>query len=230
MVNVGVWGLWIVVLVNALLGIVVFTENRTAITRIFLFFTLACAGWAASNALFVTVPTDMRFLVALVSYSVAASLGFLFYIFCKALVSGAATWGVREKIIGAFGLAVVILSGLPGIVGQEVTDDLRIITNLPMLVLYGLFLLAFFGMGLVILLKVSAGKHDVVLKTRARIMLVGLSIAVLVGIICNLLLPLIGVYEFVQFGPLGSIFLVLSSAYGIVKHGLFDIRQEMPLI
>ncbi len=217
------WCLWIAAAFSILQGLVVFLENQSIATKRFLIFTTACAGWVASNALFVTVSSSARLSVALLSYSFAAALAVSFYFFCRALVYGTVQQHSEQRMM-LIGLATILLSGMPGIVGLSTTSDLRIHTNTTTLTLYGLLLLLFFGLGLRALMRAARSGKNKALRAQAQVMLLGLSAAVTIGVTLNLIMPLFGIYSFVVFGPLSSVFLIASSTYAIVRHQMFDIR------
>lgn len=204
-------------------GVVFFQRPKQAISRHFFVFVIGVAGWTVSNALFTeNVGEQTRFGIALASYGFAAILALNFFLFCHDLALKKYS---RKVLIGAtlLGIATAVASMVPGIVGYGV-DGLTILTHGVGLAGYGAVLLLFFGTGLWRLIHTMHRVRGRVRKQRISIVLLGLSVSAAIGVGCNLILPMFGNYSLVQFGPLGSIVLVVACAYAIVRHSLFDIK------
>jgi len=217
--------LWVSALLALFLGLVVLTQGaRTRLTFRFFFFILSCSVWIVSNALFIMVEPEYRLPVGLLSYGAAAFLALYFYLFCRSLTDSNPSSKLEKSIIviGAFN---ALVSMVPGVVGQEVTTNLAIVTNLQGLLLYAVVLLGLFGAGLVVLVRNLVQSKNIRQKKRIAVLITGLIVGIIFGVGCNLFLPLIGNYSFVQLGPVGSLALVVASTYAIVRHQLFDIRQ-----
>lgn len=216
--------LGVAAVVTLALGAIVFLQyNRQAMHRHFAWLSFGIAGWIASNALFARVPEDeSRFLMGLVSYGFAAFLALHFFLFCQAIsvkkYSPRVVLGA--KVVGA---ATTILSMVPGVVAYGV-DGLSIDTRTLGLLAYGLVLVLLLGGGLR-LLVISVGlARSKPQRSRILSVLIGLSAAAAIGAVCNLILPLLDNYSLTQYGPLGSVALVVICAYSMVRHGLFDIK------
>lgn len=207
----------------ALALLVVSQQSRTSTNRHFFVFALSVAGWTIANALFVEDITEqIRFTLALVSYGFAAVLALNFFLFCHDLAvkkySAKIISGV--KIIGAI---VGIASVIPGVVAYGV-DELAVKTHLGGLLGYAAVLLMLFGAGLWLLIRTMRKARSRSDRDRIRAILIGLSLSAVIGVVCNLILPLFNNYALVTYGPLGSLILVGVCAYAMVKHSLFDIK------
>ena len=202
------------------LGIIVFfQQNRQPMNVNFALLSFSIAGWIISNALFASVDTEStRFTIGLVSYGFAAFLALTFFLFCLDIAEKEhRTMRLAAKLVG---IPTIILSMAPGIVAYGV-DGLSMKTNIVGLLAYAIVLILLFGGGLWSLLQASKSSHSQIDKDRNTIVLLGLFIAVLVGIVCNLILPLFDNYSLVQYGPLGSVALVAVCTYSIIRYGLF---------
>lgn len=203
--------------------LVVSQQSRTSANRHFCVFVLSVAGWTISNAFFVEgVAEQIRFTLALVSYGFAAILALNFFLFCHDLAvkkypSRVIIW---VKIFGVF---ASIVSVIPGVIAYGV-DGLAVKTHLAGLLGYAAVLLVFFGWGLWVLIRAMMSARSRSDRYRFRVILIGFSVAVLIGVGCNLFLPVFDNYAFVTYGPLGSLVLVAVCAYAIVRHSLFDIK------
>lgn len=203
--------------------LVVSQQSRTSANRHFFVFALSVAGWTISNALFVeNIAEQLRFVLALISYGFAAVLALNFFLFCHDLA-------VRKYpprlMVGAkiLGVLTATVSVIPGVVAYGL-DGLAVKTHLPGLLGYAAVLLLFFGLGLWVLIRAMIETRSRSDKHRIRVILTGLSLSSLIGVGCNLILPLFDNYAFVTYGPLGSLVLVAVCAYAIVRHSLFDIK------
>lgn len=210
--------------ITVLLGAtVLFQQPRQAIGRHFFLLAISIAGWTMSNALFTdNVDESTRFSIALVSYGFAAILALGFLLFCMDLSTKKYSKSIAAMTSVA-GIAVAVVSMIPGVVAHGV-DGLTVLTRGSGLAVYGVTLLLFLGAGLWLLIDalkiIRSQKH----RDRIAVVLLGLCVGVAIGVSFNLIMPLLGNYSFVQFGPLGSMVLVIACAYAIVKHGLFDLK------
>jgi PAS domain S-box-containing protein len=89
--------------------------------------------------------------------------------------------------------------------------------------LYLLHFIAYFTAGGVILSS-RYEKSSVVERIRYKYFLAGIILTCIVGATFNVILPIaFHVGYFIYFGPLGSIFVVISTAYAILKYRLMDV-------
>ncbi len=62
-------------------------------------------------------------------------------------------------------------------------------------------------------------------RSRAKVLLVSIGIAIAMISITNVLLPVVwGIFSFTMLGLFAGMFIIVGVSYGIVRHGLFDIR------
>jgi len=61
-------------------------------------------------------------------------------------------------------------------------------------------------------------------NNQVKVVLFSLLVCATIGILCNLILPIYGNYEYVTVGPSGSLIFVFATAFAIVRHKMFDIR------
>lgn len=215
--------LTVAAIANALMGAMVYLGDRTSyVHRYFASFAAAVSLWVVTNALYVIVESELRLPVALASY-VSAMLLAMALLFFSLSYTKTAVKPFLKRMFVVLGLAACIYSGWPGVVATEVTDDLIIITNQSALLVYGAALLFFFAASVTVLVKsyISSIGID---RERIRLIVFGLSGAMVLGVFFNLILPLFGIYDYVQLGPVATLILVGASAFAIIYHGLFDIK------
>lgn len=208
-------------------GVVLVRNSQKRLNKYFFGLTFAVTGWTVTNILFAMLAGDARFAIALLSYGFAGFCGVFFCLFCvEYLFAETGRLYFNRRILRTAVVlsgALSVISVAPKIVGKSVTPEGEIVTNLPMLILYGLSLLAMIILGLraLFIARKSSNQNA---RQRTNIILYGLALTAIIGIFFNLVLPIQGIYSFVDVGPLGSLVLVASCAYAIAKHKLFDIR------
>lgn len=206
-----------------LLGTVVLMRNpRHRLHRSFFALSLSASLWILTNLVFAAVPNpDLQYDMALLSYGGAGLLGLFFLQYCLGLAN--VKWP-NLLAIGSYvlGFAMTGFSVLPGAIAQSVVDN-KILTNSVPLMLYGLYVFTYLITGIIVLLWRRA-KSKGVERSKITIVLLGLVLAAIVGVALNLVLPILGNYEFVKLGPVATLILVATSTYAIVHHRLFDIK------
>lgn len=217
MFDINFWVLGGIALFFLLLGALITARNpRSAINRTVLYFTFAVALWIWTNIVFQLVNDQMAYPIALLSYFAASLIGV--YVLRFALLL---TAHQPSRYLLLFGWAFSFATLLPGFLATNVKDH-SIITT-PFLNIYAVFLVGHFIATTVVLFKhrkVSFGVE----RARTNTMLIGLGLSFVGGSIFNLILPLMGNYSVVQFGPLMSAPLVTAMILAIIRQRLFDIR------
>ncbi len=89
--------------------------------------------------------------------------------------------------------------------------------------LFCLYFIGFFSTGFIIMArKFGSYKHHI--RSQAGSYLIGIIAMSLPGFVTNLYLPYFAVYDYIWIGPAMASIFVASVTYGIVKHGMFDVR------
>lgn len=216
--------------VNLVLGLfVVFRDARRVYARLFVSVSVLLTVWIITN--FFTnhnilgpVWVDLCNKLAFVSgYGVLLS-GLLFTY----------TFPVRKNlgkkemsIIGATSFIVVSLSMTELIAGSVSFDAAGrpIFSNGPLTWVYIVGFAVAIGMMARNLLGVTRKNHGDLKARQARFILLAFAGTAVLGLILNVILPLIvNSWDSTRYGPLVTVLLVATIAYAIVKHGLFDIR------
>lgn len=234
--------LFAVALINLALALVVFGHRPAqAVNRVFAVTGVSVALWTLTNALFRLSPSlatatlwaQLSYVAALMT---AASLLQFSRLYpankekskdekLKSEKSKTKPQGETIALILLWA-AAAFLSGLAFLTDAVIRDiDLstgRIITN------GGIYFIALFmllSLGTAFATFYSKQKRTRGLaRAQARYVLTGSALTAVIGLFCNLLLPLGGNYGWVWLGPVSSLFFVGFSVYSIVAHHLFDIR------
>lgn len=209
-----------VTVANVGLGVLVFLRNTRSLKyRYYLGLALSVGLWTSTNAVFRLIPPDQLLPVALLSY-VGAIMTATFFLLFNREFSGYRI--IPDSPIIAVGAIFAVLSLKPGIIATSVTGSREINTTFGIYAL-ALVLATFFVWGLV-LLVMFARKSRAALRNQARLMLLGMSVAIIMGVLFNLVLPIEHVYSYVYLGPSFTLVYLGVIAYAIFRHRLFDIR------
>lgn len=227
MTNVGIeasssYALVVVAILNLLLGTLVLTQaSKNRVNVLFAFMTYAMAAWVGTNALFLGSSGQTQFVAALLSYGAAAWLTVSFVHFCNAIVDRRLDANT-SKLVDISTVLLGAASVMPGFIAVEVRDG-EIVTQVFPLLFYGLAILTGLAIGNGLLLNAirHAPKSR---KNQYKVLLYGFAAGASFGAVCNLLLPMVGNYHFVAYGPVGLLLFVGAAVYAITRHNLFDIR------
>jgi len=218
--------LLIVTVANLVLALFVLWHNPKAeVNRVFALTALSVAGWTFTNALFqqtASVATATQ--VAAFSYLSAIVLGASFLHFAWIFPRRTAVSSNAKPILWGIALPVGLLSFVPGLVidAVDISGNRAIATTAGVWVI-ALFMFVTSCWAFGRLLAQHAQLHGVA-RAQSRYVLTGSALTAVIGLICNLLLPLLGNYSLVWLGPASSLFFVGFTVYSIIAHHLFDIR------
>ena len=226
--------LWILISVNIanlLLGVGVLVRNpRLLVNQVFAFLSFSIIFWATmnfladhSNELFTPLFTRLTLVGGIL---IVLSVVFLTRNFPngkaleKSVVNNAQPW--VALIMTALTLTpLVVEAAIPGANGAE-------LTNGPLYFLYIIYILqavVLFVFNLITQAKATKIGHQ---RNQIAIVLTGLLLYALFAILSNVILPLfMNNWTSSRYGPIFSLVLVVSIAYAIVRHRLFDIRWAL---
>ena len=136
---------------------------------------------------------------------------------------------VSNTLIGLSGLALAALIAVqPRFVTSEIVYrnyGKQVVLDSGQYALYGAYLLLCFCLAIFIIVRKRRQLRHVVAVQQTNIYLTGFIISAGLGVYFNLILPAFGNYQLIIIGPLMTAFWLLSTAYAIAKHRMFDIRS-----
>lgn len=195
---------------------------------------LSVACWTLGVTLYLSLPLDSVFLPLWVReyYIAAATLalslfGFSLYFPRRLHMKRWAYW-----LIGI--VYVILVAGIAsndGLIGEVIRNGQHDVELTPWW--YGLYVAFFLGLAIMALRNLFKGQMDARSKRRhhlerqLRVIVLGSALALLFGGWFNLILPLLGDYNYVWVGPLCTLMFVFTIIYAVVRQGLFDIRQAL---
>ena len=221
--------LLLVGILNASVALIVLSRNaRKALNIVFAVFTLAAALWGLGIAAFMMTDTaDVALRWAQFYYIaplvvVASSIPFT-----DVFPSGGK---IRKSklllaLAGFFILAIPIAVS-PSFLFEELiyhSWGKEIVLNKLIYAFYAIYLsLAFLATLIPLFSRLK--KERGIYKTQISVFISGYLSACIFGVLFNLVLPGFGNYQLIWIGPAASAIYVVATAYGIVKHKLFDVR------
>ena len=188
----------------------------------FVLFATSVGVWALGVGAFgIIQDTDIVSLLVPVYYIAALVIAYSLLLFCIAYtgyrISG---WMRLLAFVPTLGVAVVV--ALPGMFIGNIDAVSKSVELVPSAyIIYSLYFISYVGIGLVLLWRRAlSGKST----RRYKLLALWFSLCLIGGAVFNLLLPGLGMYQFVTLGPLFTFIMVAAVFYAIARHGLFDIR------
>lgn len=226
--------LFVVGLINAILGFVVFGRTKPGRERIvFMAIMVALALWLWGIALFIVSTSLWRSQVFVDVYYVAAisiaSSVLAFALIGANVRSSWLVWGLSyAPTVAWIFLTLLNPNGFVHVIAVGGSLSSRVEINQPLYVLYAALFCLYYAVALSILYATALKRRDI---DRRRKLLIahGIVVASLGGMLFNLFLPGMGLYDFIAIGPLFSLLFAASVTYSIVKYSLFDLRQSFLL-
>jgi len=192
----------------------------------FFLFLISFAVWAGanftSNLLSVTMETTLLLNRVLFFVSIICLLAVLKFITTmthqkESPVSAALLWIVT--IVG------IIVSFLPTTITDVYVTKSVVGVSFGITAYVYFLAVAYLGGSAVVRLFSGLKQKTALERSRARVLLVSIGIAIATISITNILLPVVwSIFTFTMVGLFAGMFIIAGVSYGIVRHGLFDIR------
>lgn len=212
---------------NLLLGFFVLRKNiKNAVNASYFLFAFGIFLWAITNAIFqITNSYILSFIVAIIAYYAGALLSLSFFYFTLVFPQEKSNLkNYHRKIILVWAIIWFFIVTLPDITLKDILFDNQIkgLLTGPGL-LFHFISIAALMFGGIINLFVKFHKSQGSIRQQILYVLIGVMVATIFGILFNLILPLAGNYSFVWLGPIFSVFILITTAYAIVRYHLMDI-------
>jgi signal transduction histidine kinase len=218
--------LFIVMLANlALAGVVWFSHARRSVRASYALVAVGVSLWALGNSLFQSADMQTALVWARLCDAAALMIVLAFLYFAHVFPSGRIS--TRFTVLFVLLTTIFITASLVpntfiSSVGQGVAGR-ALVRHFPAVYLFaavvgGGFLWAFWVLGQKLRFAAEVERAQV------AIVLVGAGIATALGVVMNLILPMLGNYTLVWLGPDMTSILLVASMYAITKHRLFESR------
>lgn len=213
---------------NLIFGCLVLAKSYKEIeNKSFFAISVGVFIWAVSHAIFDYISIDSLYIVPIASlpYVGAALIPISFLFF-------ATSWGERTLkmnkilvILVFFYVLIIILVLIPSAIISDVVieNSIKVIKFGKWYYLYSLYIISVFSISFYRLFH-KYNTTTNLLKIQTKYILLGTTVASLIGIITNLLLPAYGNFNFFWLGPTATIIMVLFIGYAIARYKLWDFK------
>lgn len=219
----------ITMLMNLVLGILIFTRQRTEYeSRVYTINILFILWWIASMLMYRTGTDPL--LWSTISLYLAPTFIASSFLYFTLLFPNSPVKNYENYLpwIALTNVCMAYLTATPGYVIKSVTyvaNSENIINFGFLYPLYAIYISGFFGAGLIILaFKHAHFKKNVLKRRQILYLLFGYSVASTTAMITNLILPYAGNFAFNWLGQVLTLFMVVPVTYAIFKHRLFDVK------
>ena len=219
----------ITLLLISFLGLhVYFSDKKNSLNRSFAFLIFSCFVWVFFNFMFDISKSEFFCLfwsrAALAGGALIAYSFYRFTLIFPRIKKYKFNYG---HIILAFTILFIILSPTKWNIESVYLKNgsYQIVVGflyIPFLIYFSIAILA--G---VLNLTYAYSAYSRLEKSQVKFILIGALIAVLTGISGSLILPILKVPQFTNFGPYGLLFFSAFTYYAIFKHRLFNIRVAL---
>ncbi len=224
--------LYIVALLNFLIGLVVLLRNHKSYANLVYFWLVfSVSVWAAGLAGFILSDNlTVALYWAKIYYLSALAISVSLFLFTRIFgFSRKTPFRLAEYfylgLATTFGLLLMLV---PGFLTGDVTETGALGKSVTLNKLHYFFFTVLFLSGFVAsLIRLWAAYKDKLNHLKAkqvRYLLVTIVASMLFGMAFNLVLPWLGNYDLIWVGPQFSIIFVIGTAIVIVRHKMFDIR------
>jgi len=218
-------------LVIGLGGFVLLKNPRNDINRTYFVFCLFITGFIVANFLLEYYTRLLNFGPALFAYRLAAMFGSLTApaVVCFAWNFPRKSTGVnmtKVVVVYLLGLVSAVLSFTPLYIVSivDIINGVRVMSFGVMYYLFGIFPWLFVVYSLKVLTDKYLQTTSSIEKDQIKYVFIGVLFGYIVALTFNLDIPILWTSKFEAIGPLGPIFLVICTAYAILKHRLLDIE------
>lgn len=214
-------------LLNLSLGAFVLKKSpKNSINISYFLFALGISSWTVTNAIFqATDNYFIAFYVCILAYYAGALIALPFFYFTLVFPAGYSNLKTYHKWIIAIIIVVwdAVIS-IPNLTLKGVSLDgpVKGLITGPGLNFHLLATILFLLAGIINLL-IKYKKVKGVLRWQISYILLGVFTMTFFGAIFNLILPAMNNYSFVWLGPIFSSFVLVTTAYAIVRYHLMDI-------
>ena len=232
----------IIAVVNTMYGLSIFGKNRTnRVNFSFFILTLAVSFWGLSMFAYRGfMDHDLVVFFSRILYVAASTIPLSFVFFVFELLYPSRFEGKNWKVltwIEFIGVSLPFLvscvfSMLPGFLINDVRfipgQENFIVFNTDFHLYYAVYIICYFSWGYILLIKnffaVDNASRNDVSRLQIFYITVGTMISTVIGVITNLLMPLLGNFSLNWAGQVGIVVMIVTISYSIVRLHLFNIR------
>lgn len=221
--------LLLVGILNVSVALIVLSRNaRKVLNTVFAVFAAAVALWVLGIAAFLyTKDAAIALNWAKLYYIAPLMIVLSSVVFVDVFPSGGRVRRTKAVLVlaGFLALAGPIAASSDFLFANLVYHDWgkEIILHKVPYVFYSIYLAVAFSLTLIPMYR-RTKKERGLYRSQASVFFTGFLVSCLLGVFFNLVLPGFGNYQLIWIGPFASTIYIVATAYGIVRHRLFDIR------
>lgn len=213
-----------------ILGFLVLSRDRHSSMNLLAASINTCvAVWSLGILVFLQTTNPLVALLSAKAYYIATALFAAFLmIFAMAFPNGKKVARRYVGLILSLAVIMVLLLVIPSFLTTNVIVEPNgghnhILVDHTSYLIFCVYFVALFATGFAVMLRKFAifKQHT---RAQAGSYIIGIIAMSAPGFITNLYLPFFGVYDYIWVGPAAASIFVATLTYGIVRHGMFDIR------
>ncbi|MBI1975682.1 MAG: hypothetical protein HYS59_01625 [Candidatus Vogelbacteria bacterium] len=221
--------LFIISILNSFLALLVVLGQKNLVGKVFGLFVVLLSFWSLGLALFLNATSvDSAYFFANSYYVIGATFVSLFLLFSRVFPAKKKFDALDFFIVvtPSIFLSILFLSNkylfLKDITlnGTQKSVSIDTVNYAFFLIFLFIYLSAAFEN----LLNGYRKATNHIEKAQYRFIIVGTSVAWFFGIIFNIILPWFNNYSYIWLGPIFTIIMIISIAYAVVKHHLFNLK------
>lgn len=216
--------------VNSLLSLFVLLGKRDKTNIVYSVFVLFASLWAIGLAFFLVEGDLYRsLLIANFYYISAAGIPAFFLYFSLIFLSNEKYEFnyLRPLVIVPYLLLISLFLIDKNFLIKSVYETSwgkSVVFNNINYIIYSLYFIIFVCLSFLKLFNLYFKNKDKEQKNQLKFIILGTLLGFIFGMVFNLFLPYLGDYKHIYLGPVFSFFMVVSIAYSITKHHLFDMK------
>lgn len=220
--------LFITGLINLILVVIVsLRPNKTQDTKFFVAFSTSVFAWVASRLVFEVVQGRALVISAQFLYLAAIYIPLSLVYFIDAYPKNKISFSKVRLLSTVLPASIAsIITIIPGLVIDSVsiaTNGVKVIHFGSLYPFYFVYILVLFIVGLT-RMAIKLFRAQGIERSQLEIVFVSILVSASVGVIANLILPSLSIFDYFWVGPLFSVFMVVTIAYAITKYQLFDTK------
>ncbi len=222
--------LFLIAGINAVLSLFILLGTRNRTNLIYSIFAVFIALWSVGLGFFI-IETDLAkaIYIANAYYIAAAGIPTFFLLFAFNFPERKFKLTLRKGVL-IFGPFIALIACflydkhflIDEVFLTPAGKDV-LLNNLNYLA-YALYFVIILGSAYAVLFKNFKSATDKVERSQLKFVIGGTIFAFLLGMLFNLIFPYVGNYQYIWIGPLFTLLMVVSIAYAVAKHHLFDIK------
>lgn len=220
-----------VLVLNFFLGIFVFlTKRESKVNQYFFLFSIAATLWGLSMLFFRSMAglTEAT-AFARILYASAATIPYAFLFFIRVFPEDKFNLPKKSELYLLFPFLIILVLAL--IPNTLIVDTFKPSDGGEQEIVFNLFFHSFFALYIITYFTLCYGlllykylKFTGIQKQQISYVIVGTFVATIVGVCSNLIMPLLGYFQFNWLGQVGIITMVGAISFSILKHKLFNLK------